>query len=186
MMNFPLNDDDVFEEICNLEILKVLKIYVGNISSDKFEFVARLRHLEELTVKSAAKSDEEGQLAAFCCLNFPLLSKFVLHAPNLNISEEHLRILGSSFGAQLIVLKIKKNSLASLFVIIECFGRVEHLEVYILDKTTRTFDYNKFNYLRHRNLKILSINTNCSDLDISKVYPFFPNLQNLTVNKIKV
>lgn len=186
IMNFPLNDDDIFEEICNLEILKVLKIYIGNISSDKIESVARLRNLEELTIKSAAKSDEEGQLTTFCSFSFPLLSKFVLHAPNLNISEEFLRILGSSFGAQLTLLKIEKISIASLFVIIECFERIEYLEVFILDKTTSTFDYDRFNYLRHKNINFLSIKSNCSDLDFSKLFIFFPNIQNLTVNKTKL
>ncbi|KAL7052531.1 hypothetical protein ACKWTF_004892 [Chironomus riparius] len=86
-MNFPLNEDDIYEEICNLMILKVLKIYIGTISSDKIQCVARLRQLEEITIKNAAKSDEEGQLTMFCSFSFSLLSKFVLHAPNLNVSK---------------------------------------------------------------------------------------------------
>jgi hypothetical protein len=64
IINFPLNDDGAFKEMCRCTRLKVLKVFLGNESCHINRAVSRLEKLEELAVKSAAKFGE-GQLATF-------------------------------------------------------------------------------------------------------------------------
>lgn len=180
IMNFPLNDDDLFDEICNVRLLKVLKIFIGNISNDKIQSVSRLRNLTELTVKSAAKFDEEGQLAMFCSLKFPHLVKLELLVPNLNISAENLRLLGMELGDQLKSFKIDKISFEGFVVILENFDKLELLEVLIDSESFMNFNCSQ---IKHFNMKELIISHKNQAIDQMKWNSLFPNIQKLIINR---
>lgn len=177
IMNFPINDEEIFDVICSLMNLRILKIFIGTISIDKISSISRLRYLEELTVKCAGKVDEEGQLALFRSNQFPLLRKLELLATNMKINGEGLRRLAVSFGSQLSSLRIEKISFEDFLIIIDEFHVLEELNVSI---GTGTFDPIRIS--KHVNLKALIINANLINVEIDNFFRFFPRLIKLVVN----
>ncbi|KAG5679466.1 hypothetical protein PVAND_009031 [Polypedilum vanderplanki] len=184
IINFPLNDDEVFEEICSFKHLKVLKIFIGNISYDKIRTISRLQMLEELTVKSAIKIDE-GQLTVFCSMKFTSLVKLELLLPNLDIRDENLIILSKSL--MLLYLRIESVSISQFFIVLTNFSGLECLKLVINSKFNEIDQHLNEIHEFNGNLKKLSLNfiklSLLNKLSITqKLKSIFPNVKNLEVN----
>lgn len=181
-------DDDVFDAVCKLKHLEVLKTLIDQVTCNVFKDLAELTNLKELRMDSHSSFDC-GHLLVLSMMKCTRLEKLTLLCTDRKIPEDIVIQMSSNFR-NLKHVEFINRSIKIISVILECFPNLESLLLDFFAIFGAPEDVLAISDdLKHDKLKqlvITNVNTNEAEntQSLLKLVQACPNLQRIMLSQL--